>query len=253
MPAYRRRDYGREHAFDIFLIALVTGYAARLTYSIVSLHILESSFGWYYLAGYYVGLLSVPFMFHRVFLALEGKKFSMSMRFPRIIFAVTLLLVLITWRNPWIQYSTLSRPLSEVQATVNWSTASYEGVQWMNQNLPDAAVVGVPDSGIVGYFSRHRVINLDGLVNSFEYFKAMKAQKVDSWIRSAGITHLAGGMLADEKDCRQAIAFATFQRKPLSQECTLVYEGPVWSVHFGSQRMLRFRVYEISNNPAAGL
>ena len=42
------------------------------------------------------------------------------------------------------------------------------GVEYLN-TLDDGTVIGCWDAGYVGYYCRHRVVNLDGLVNSFEY------------------------------------------------------------------------------------
>jgi 4-amino-4-deoxy-L-arabinose transferase-like glycosyltransferase len=42
----------------------------------------------------------------------------------------------------------------------------YAAAQWLNDNAPDGTVIGVFNAGVQGYFSRHRVINLDGLVNN---------------------------------------------------------------------------------------
>ena len=46
--------------------------------------------------------------------------------------------------------------------------ALYQATQWLNDNVPDTAIVGSYNSGIVGYFSDATVINLDGLMNNEE-------------------------------------------------------------------------------------
>lgn len=42
----------------------------------------------------------------------------------------------------------------------------YAAAQWQNEHLPDGSTIGVFNAGVQGYFSRHRVVNLDGLVNN---------------------------------------------------------------------------------------
>jgi len=41
-----------------------------------------------------------------------------------------------------------------------------EASRWEDENLPDGSVIGVFNAGVQGYFSKHRVVNLDGLVNN---------------------------------------------------------------------------------------
>ncbi len=54
---------------------------------------------------------------------------------------------------------------------------SYMGVRIMDRLLPDDSVVGSWDAGVIGYFSRFPVVNLDGLVNSYDYLHATNAIK----------------------------------------------------------------------------
>lgn len=42
---------------------------------------------------------------------------------------------------------------------------------WMSENLPSDAVLAAWDAGQLGYFSEQPLINLDGLANSFDYFR----------------------------------------------------------------------------------
>ena len=63
----------------------------------------------------------------------------------------------------------------------------------MNRVLPEGSVVGAWDAGVIGYFSRFPVVNLDGLVNSYDYFHARNSAR-DGYAplhREFGITHFA--------------------------------------------------------------
>jgi hypothetical protein len=44
----------------------------------------------------------------------------------------------------------------------------------MSANLPRDAVVGSWDAGVIGYFTDRPVVNLDGVVNSFEWLDAQR-------------------------------------------------------------------------------
>lgn len=50
--------------------------------------------------------------------------------------------------------------------------ANKEAGQWIDANLPEDAVLASWDAGVVGYFSHRSVINLDGVVNSKEWYDA---------------------------------------------------------------------------------
>ncbi|MCK4807060.1 MAG: hypothetical protein KAT09_05410, partial [Candidatus Aegiribacteria sp.] len=48
--------------------------------------------------------------------------------------------------------------------------------------LDDGTVIGSWDAGYVGYYCRHRVINLDGLVNSYEYQAILHDQGLEKYL-----------------------------------------------------------------------
>ena len=79
----------------------------------------------------------------------------------------------------------------------------------MNRILPEGSVVGAWDAGIIGYFSRFPVVNLDGLVNSYGYLRAggplTPRMTVEEPQRDFGLTHLANAGLAPETRVDNAV------------------------------------------------
>lgn len=65
----------------------------------------------------------------------------------------------------------------------------YDGAAWVEANLPAAAVVGAWNAGAIGYLSGRRVVNLDGLVNSWGYYRTDRHNLCRYW-REVGVTHL---------------------------------------------------------------
>ena len=69
--------------------------------------------------------------------------------------------------------------------------------------LPDDAILGSWDAGAIGYFAERPVVNLDGVVNSYDYLRA-DPDKWGLWLRregvpALGVTHLANSVRgADE-------------------------------------------------------
>ncbi|MDP3645612.1 MAG: hypothetical protein Q8R25_00800 [bacterium] len=60
---------------------------------------------------------------------------------------------------------------------------------WVNDNIPDDSIIGAFNAGIVGYFSTHRVINLDGLVNNRAY-EAIRDRRVWDYIQFENIGYM---------------------------------------------------------------
>jgi len=72
-----------------------------------------------------------------------------------------------------------------------FTVASREAGEWVAVNLPPDAVLGMKDSGNFSYFSRRRVMNLDGVANSFEYANAVCRGRLEDFVRSHGVEYIA--------------------------------------------------------------
>jgi hypothetical protein len=64
------------------------------------------------------------------------------------------------------------------------------GVDFLN-TLDDGTVIGSWDAGYVGYYCRHRVVNLDGLVNNYEYQTILHDQGLEKYLYMQNITCIA--------------------------------------------------------------
>ncbi len=60
---------------------------------------------------------------------------------------------------------------------------------WINRNLGEDAVLGSWNAGYLGYHARPRLVNLDGLVNSWAYFESDRSDLCAYWERE-GIQYL---------------------------------------------------------------
>jgi hypothetical protein len=67
--------------------------------------------------------------------------------------------------------------------------ALYDTALWIQENAPDASV-GAWNAGILSYFSRAEVVNLDGVIND-EALAANLTGSIDAYIHARGITYLA--------------------------------------------------------------
>ena len=72
---------------------------------------------------------------------------------------------------------------------------------WISENLPADVVLGSWDAGVVGYFTAQPVMNLDGVVNSFEYLDANEAGTQAEFLRARDLAYLVNhGPLVDGED-----------------------------------------------------
>lgn len=67
----------------------------------------------------------------------------------------------------------------------------YDAALWIKENEPEAAV-GSWNAGIMSFFSRAEVVNLDGVIND-DALRANRAGEIDNYIAERGITLLADG------------------------------------------------------------
>jgi hypothetical protein len=73
-----------------------------------------------------------------------------------------------------------------------------EAAAWVQQNLPERAVLASWNAGALGYLSGRRVVNLDGLVNSWSFFRGERHDLCAYWERT-GVTHLVDLFDADKR------------------------------------------------------
>ncbi len=64
-----------------------------------------------------------------------------------------------------------------------------EVLPFLEENTPPGAVIGMTGGGNVGYFIKDRVIvNMDGLINSYDYFQALQNGQAPLYLRQHGMT-----------------------------------------------------------------
>jgi len=67
----------------------------------------------------------------------------------------------------------------------------YQAALWLRENTRPDAVIAMRDSGLVGYFSRRPTVNLDGVINGYEYQAALAGGRLDEYLRRCRVTHFA--------------------------------------------------------------
>jgi uncharacterized membrane protein YobD (UPF0266 family) len=66
----------------------------------------------------------------------------------------------------------------------------YVAIGVINHELPSNALIGCWDAGEIGYRANKPVVNLDGLVNNYEYQEFLRTDGLASYLNRVGITYL---------------------------------------------------------------
>ena len=190
---FSRRTRGRDDrlllAFLVGLFGLAAGHLAKFAQSVLTVHPNWGGFdSWYFVPAYLLEALVVP---ARCYVAIwfvrrvlgpglrRGSSLGIVTAGAVFLFATT------DFAAPFRFVDSRRTNAGE------WMVAAYSGTMAMNRVLPEDSVVGSWDAGVIGYFSRFPVMNLDGLVNSWDYLRAQKEGTEAAFRQRRGITHLA--------------------------------------------------------------
>ena len=192
-------------AFLVGVFSLAAGHLAKFAQTVLTIHPSLGPWPWYFVPAYLMTVLIVPV---RCYVAIYFIRRFIGPRSP---WAANILSVGIVLAGAVFLFAKadFTEPFQRIEAISvstrtddkwikavsynEWTEAVYGGTQLMNRVLPEDSVVGAWDAGVIGYFSRFPVVNLDGLVNSYDYFHARKSARdgYASLYREFGITHFA--------------------------------------------------------------
>ena len=191
-------------AFLVGAFGLAAGHIAKFA-QIVLIMPYYGSKVWYFVPAYLMTALIIPVRLYiaiyliRRFVSPRWRIAANALSAGVVVIGAALLLARADFAAPfrWVDRVSAS-------SQIEWGVASYMGAQVMNRALPEGSAIGSWDAGVVGYFSRFPVVNLDGLVNSYDYFRARPIQLKEDQIREDidfyrryGITHFANNRRHD--------------------------------------------------------
>ena len=187
-------------AFLVGMFGLAAGHIAKFAQTVLTLHPVVSGEAWYFVPAYLMTALIIPVRLYvaiwliRRFIAPRWRITADALRISVFAIGAAFLLGRADFAEPFKWVDRYSRDIRH-----EYEIANYMGVQVMNRALPEGSVVGSWDAGVIGYFSRFPVVNLDGLVNSYDHFRAQHiARTVDAeginFYRRYGITHFANSL-----------------------------------------------------------
>lgn len=194
--------------FLVGLFGLAAGHLAQFGQSVLTLHPSRMR-DWYYGPAYLMMALIVPMrcyiavFFIRCVIGPKNPRVANVLKTGILVSTAVVLFASTDFSAPWQDVEDRSK-----HSKLNWTTSSYAGTLLMNRILPEGSLIGAWDAGVLGYFSRFPVVNLDGVVNSYEYLRVQRergvwktllpkssnihfTRNVEFFVRMFGITHFA--------------------------------------------------------------
>ncbi len=174
---FARRSKNRKDwlllGFLLCVFGLAVGHLAKFAQTVLTVHPFWGKFAWYFTPAYLLLTLLIPV---RCYVAIHFIRRFIGPRRPLaanivsagiVIGGAAFLLTKADFTGPFRYVDSASESTYR-----NYEVASHMGVQVMDRVLPGDSVVGSWDAGVIGYFSRFPVVNLDGLVNSYDFYRA---------------------------------------------------------------------------------
>ena len=216
-------------AFLVGVFGLAAGHLAKFVQSILTVHPYWGEYPWYFVPAYLMVVVIVPvrcyvvIYFIRRFIGPRAHRAANILSLGIVIVSVIFLLAKVDFTSPFRFVDERSELTSR-----EWELTSYMGTLVMDRLIPEGSVVGSWDAGVIGYFSRFPVVNLDGLANSYDYLRPSRGRSRADFYQQYGITH-----------------FANVQRASRPTEAML-FEGPPY-LHQEGER--RFRLWSAAPLP----
>ena len=204
----RRRGLSKEGVGLLAVLGTVLAFgvenlAARAQVALLYHPRIESYLHWYYVPGYVVAALMVPL---RCFVAIYLLRQLLAV--PRALWRrLAVVAVCATGVGAAFDRYGFTEPFRLVQerrhalyVMHSWGGLAQELVAF-EKMLPDDAVVGSWNAGAIGYFAERPVVNLDGVVSSYEYMRT-DPDKWGLWRQRGGfpafgVTHLVASVAGE--------------------------------------------------------
>ena len=229
----RERD---DRLLLIFLAAasgLAVGHIAKFVQTVLMIHPYWGSYNRYFVPLYLMEALIVPIgcyvALHLVRRFVDpGLRRAVHILRPSIVIVCALVLFMRTDFTAPFQFVDRASESSVREFEVS----DYLGAQVMNRVLPENSVIGSWDSGVLGYFSRFPVVNLDGMVNTWDYLRDYQSAQREGiskrvFFEQYGITHFGITHFANIRYVSNRVD-------------TVLFEGPLFLVEPGKQRKFKF-------------
>ncbi len=168
-------------AFLAGAFSLAAGHLAKFTHTVITAHPSEADHSWYFVPAYLSMALIVPLAcyvaiyFIRRLIEKRSRATASILSVGIVAAGAVYLLLQANFADPFRSIDWAHAVRSNIS---NINLSNYAGMLVMNRALPSGSVIGVWDSGEVGYFSDFPVVNLDGLANDYDFLRQYSEPKM---------------------------------------------------------------------------
>jgi len=118
----------------------------------------------------------------------------------------------IKWQRAVVVAATVAvvagQTISWTRTDYGFQRSTYQAALWAAANTPPDAVFAMRDSGIFGYFCERSCINLDGLVNDYDYQRVISAGLLGEYLKTEGVNYFVHHALpSDIEDSYEELEF----------------------------------------------
>lgn len=113
----------------------------------------------------------------------------------------------------------------------SFGSAAIEVANYLDREAKPGVAVGSRNGGIIGFVAERPVINLDGLVNDWDYLEARRRGEVRSWIQRHGIQYYGDCVVpAAQLEYAQSLGLSPNEVTTVFRIDGRVCEGFVWRI-----------------------
>ena len=168
--------------FNMMIPAMLIGCIIQITYYFATGY--THTRGWYWMAEMMTIIISGSLVLDGIFSRVDQAKLKIK---PSLVFTSLIGLVLVINHMQFISRLT---PMSVPEAKQAYYLAEVIEVEFYTE---PGSQIGMTGGGLMAYFIHDRtVVNLDGLINSVEYFNAMKSGKATQFLDAIPLDYVFG-------------------------------------------------------------
>lgn len=181
MPASVAR-VRRQRAFGL-LLALTAGGAVQGLY--VLLFTPVAVFWWYFVTLLPAGLLGLAVIVDAV---IHTRVVQARPHAAAVVIAATSAIVLLAPMGVSLTRKSFD---GRYLAGSGWRVEAERAGEWAARNLPAGAMLSMVDSGAFGYYTPQELMNLDGVISSYDFHEVVCLGRLDEELRDTDVRYLA--------------------------------------------------------------
>lgn len=164
----------------VLLTAVFIGSILRVGYFSITGYV--GARNWYWIIEKLIQVILLA-VFIDVLFELIGRKMKTH---HLLVVVATVFSILLLFNN--VRYAMTLTPWSSSKENPN---AELEHIKYLENNTPEGSLIGMTGSGTFGYFIQGRtIVNLDGLINSVEYFQSLVDGNADEYLSNIGLDYV---------------------------------------------------------------